>query len=303
MNAPKLNSKLFVSTLLGGLLIASCSSVPTETAAPEMAQMADSPAAEGTQNAVQTAATKAPATKTQVPQAPPQLIKTAELSLVVNSIEEVLTRASAIAKQQQGDVISLQETKPDDNQNKHKASMQLRVPQGNLDATLKGLSQLGTVQSQNINAQDVSNQLVDFQARLRNLRKTESTLLGIMDRSGSVGDVLKVAQELSNVRSQIEQIDAQLKDLQNRVAFSTITLQLEAATATIPQEQPLGVQFGESWRSATHSVGQLTSSLLKLGLWLLAYSPYLLMITAGVWLGLKRRKNHPNSRPTPPEPQ
>lgn len=293
MNALKLNAKPFVGTLIGGLLIASCSSVPTETAAPEMAQTV-APAADvaQTQNEAKPAATKA-----SVPQAPPQLIKTAELSLVVNSIEEVLTRASAIAKQQQGDVINLQETKPEDNWKKHTASLQLRVPQGNLDATLKALSQLGTVQSQNISAQDVSNQLVDFQARLRNLRKTESTLLGIMDRSGSVGDVLKVAQELSNVRSQIEQIDAQLKDLQNRVAFSTITLTLEAATATIPEEQPFGVQFGESWRSATHSVGQFTSSLVKIGLWLLAYSPYLLVIAAGVWFW-KRSRFRSNSTTT-----
>ncbi len=61
------------------------------------------------------------------------------------------------------------------------------------------------------------------------MQKTESTLLEIMERSGSVSDVLKVAQELSDVRQSIEQINAQLKSLQNQVAYSTITLKLEAS--------------------------------------------------------------------------
>jgi peptidoglycan hydrolase CwlO-like protein len=94
---------------------------------------------------------------------------------------------------------------------------------------------LGTVENRNITAADVGDRLVDFQARLTNLQKTEANLQKIMARAGSVRDVLSFAQELSNVRETIEQIDAQLKTLQNQVAYSTITLNLEAAvSSTIP---------------------------------------------------------------------
>ena len=131
---------------------------------------------------------------------------------------------------------------------------------------------------------------MDFQARLRNLRKTESTLLQIMNRSGSVGDVLKVAQELSNIRQSIEQIDAQLQSLTNRVAYSTITLQLESAVSTTTPQQPLGLQVQDTWNNATHSVGELTTDFIRLAIWLVAYSPYLLLLGGATWFGYTRHK-------------
>ncbi|MDY6784051.1 MAG: DUF4349 domain-containing protein [Cyanobacteriota bacterium] len=276
----------WASAILAGLLIASCGSPAPETAVSNEADMAVPPVTEG-------------ATQTeQVPDTPPKLVKTAQLSLVVDSIGEAVSRSNEIALSQRGDVLRLEETKPQSNWQPPTAVMELRVPQSNLDPTLEELSQLGQLQSQNISAEDVSNQLVDFQARSRNLRKTEGTLLEIMDRSGSVADVLKVAQELSNVRSQIEQIDAQLKDLQNRVAFSTVTLNLEAANATISGERPLVAQLGQTWTNATRSMGQLTSGLLKLLLWMLVYSPYLAVIAIVAWWGIKRHSR--SSEHTPP---
>lgn len=135
----------------------------------------------------------------------------------------------------------------------------------------------------NITAEDVGDRLVDFQARLTNLRKTEANLQKIMDRAGSVRDVLTVAQELSNVRQSIEQIDAQLKNLQNQVAYSTITLNLKAAMFSTSPQPALGLQIQETWNNSTYSFSTFTVSLLKLGIWLIVYSPYLLILAAGVY--------------------
>jgi hypothetical protein len=228
----------------------------------------------------------------EVPRSLPQLVKTADLSIAVNEVEKSIDAATAIAQQQQGDVLGLEDQTPLSTGERHIASMRIRVPQAKLEATLKALSDLGTVQRQAIGAEDVSNQLVDFQARLRNLRKTEEMLLGIMERSGSVGDVLKVAQELSNVRSSIEQIDAQLKDLQNRVAYSTITLRLEGAIATDSAQRSVPNQLGETWEVATHSIGEFTVDMLQLGIWLLVYSPYWLLVGGAVY-GLNRLRKRP----------
>lgn len=67
----------------------------------------------------------------------------------------------------------------------------------------------------------MADQLVDFEARLRNLRKTETTLLQIMERSGSITDVLKVSEAFSQTRQEAEQLTAQLANLKNRVAYSS----------------------------------------------------------------------------------
>ncbi|NJL42131.1 MAG: DUF4349 domain-containing protein, partial [Leptolyngbyaceae cyanobacterium SM1_4_3] len=149
------------------------------------------------------------------------------MTVEVNTIDQSIDTIKTISRQKQGDILSLNDRLPANEHEHHTAFIQIRVPQQQLDPTLEALSQLGEVQQRSLTAEDVSAQLVDHQARLRNLRKTETTLLEIMDRSGGVADVLKVAQELSNIRNSIEQIDAQLQALQNRVAYSTININLE----------------------------------------------------------------------------
>jgi len=233
------------------------------------------------------------ASNAQVPKQRTQLIKTAEISLKVDSIEKTLQTVAKLVQQKDGDILSLQDDRPQDNVTRHLASMQLRVPQEKLETTLDELAVLGTVQNRNIKAEDVTNQLVDAEARLRNYRKEEATLLKIMDRSGSVGDVLKVAQQLSNVRQTIEQVDAQLKNLRNQVAYSTIRLRLMDAVVPLPSQPALDSQVKETWNQATHAVGSLTTTLIKLIIWLTAFSPYLLVVGGSIY-GLNWLKNRPS---------
>jgi ACT domain-containing protein len=249
--------------------------------------------------AVQNTVASAPARKSR-----PQLIKRAELTLVVKSIDKSMNWVGKIVQKQQGDVLGFQDNQPIDNSKRQTASMQLRVPSQKLEVTLDELAKLGTVQSRSLTAEDVSDQLVDFQARLKNLRKSEEAVLKILERSGSVSEVLKVSQELSNIRESIERISAQLNNLQNQVAYSTITLNLEApVSAAPPPQEPVGLQVQETWGKATHSVNQFTMGLLGLSIWLFAYSPYFLLIAAAVYgyRKLQQQKSHRSEqKPLPP---
>lgn len=238
----------------------------------------------------------------ETPATRPQLIKKAALSLVVKSIDSSTKSVTNIVKKQQGDILGFQNEKPPDPSIRQTATVEIRVPQERLETTLDSLAKLGTVQNRALTAEDVTTQLVDNEARLRNLRKSEELVLKIMERSGSVGDVLKAAQELSNIRESIERIDAQLKSLRNQVAYSTISLTLEAAVSSQQTPEPaLGLRMQETWGKATHSVGELTLGLFDLGIWLLAYSPYFLILGAGVY-GFKRFKKQ-QSVPKTQEPK
>ncbi|MBD2343766.1 DUF4349 domain-containing protein [Anabaena subtropica] len=284
-------STLFVSALLGGVIFTSCSSipVPSNQALPPgnvTNQAASLPASRLADNVVQ----KAEAAP--VPRSRPQLIKKAAITVIVNSVDKSIDTVTQILTHQQGDLIGLKEQQPTKENARHTATIQLRVPQNLLEPTLADLAKLGTVENRNITVEDVGNQLVDFQARLINLRKTEANLQKIMDRAGSVRDVLTVAQELSNVRQSIEQIDAQLKNLQNQVAYSTITLNLKAAVSSTSPQRAVTLQIQETWNKSTSSLGNFTVSLLKLGIWLMVYSPYLLILAAGVYGFYRWRRNH-----------
>ena len=220
----------------------------------------------------------------------PQLIKKAELTLVVKSIDNSMRDVSAIVRKQQGDILGLQDSKPTDPSSRATASMQLRVPAPRLEITLNTLAKLGNVQTRSLTAEDVSDQLVDIKARLKNLRKSEEAVLKILERSGSIRDVLQVSQELSNIRESIERISAQLNNLQNQVAYSTITLNLEAAVSAAPADgTPIGLRVQESWGQATHAVSEMTMGLLSFSIWLFAFSPYLLLI-GGAAYGVHRYK-------------
>lgn len=293
-------SALFFGTVLGCVVFAGCAPNATmsesvgSAPAPQnmVSQGAAAPADGAPADAVSAEAIATSVSST--PAIAPQLVKTADLLITVDSVEQTLVQITAIARQQQGDVLNLNDQTPIDDYSRHIATVQLRVPQVKLDATLDALANLGTVQQQSLAAEDVSTQLVDLDARLRNLRRTEEMLLDIMKRSGDMSDVLKVAQELNNTRSSIEQIDAQFTALKNRVAYSVINLSVQEAIVATPPQTAVNTQLQNTWEGATHSIGKVTVDLLQLGIWLLVYSPYWLAIAFLVYY-IRRRWGQGNT--------
>ncbi|MEO1401094.1 MAG: DUF4349 domain-containing protein [Cyanobacteria bacterium J06635_1] len=279
----------YVGIAIVGLYgLTGCAGVPTSSeGAADMAMEAPMDASTDEGAPATAAEIVSPAPSTPVTQtAQPHLIKRANLSLTVDSVDDALNQVSSILRQQRGDILDLQDHQPEAGRHRS-AHLNVRVPQANLEATLTALAELGTVNQRSITAEDVSHQLVDLQARLRNLRKSEEALQKIMERSGSIEEVLEVSRELSTVRQQIEQLAAQLKSLQTQVSYSTVELNIAAAVTTVDQPRPLGKKVGETWQNATQSVGSLTVGLLQIGLWLLAYSPYLAVIAIASVVGIR----------------
>lgn len=311
---------LFAGILLSSVLFGSCSAAPKQNA--ETSAPAASPAASAQSpmqgNAVQDAATNpsqeeplqqklianstasAMPPQTLLPPQKAQLIKTATVGLKVKSVEQVIQSATkVITTRYGGDILSLEDRVPQKDAAYHTASFEFRVPQAQLDLALTDLSKLGTVKARSIQAEDVASQLVDFDARLKNLRKAEEVVLGIMTRSGSVGDVLKVSQELSRIRNEIEQIQGQVQHLKQQVAYSRIHLTLEEAIAQNPQGISVGDRLQETWSQSTSALGKTTTNFLRLGIWLLVFSPYLLGGAALILLGRKALKRKTLSSQSP----
>lgn len=295
-----LSSGLLFS-LLGAVMVTSCASSYESSSAPrDMAGSAMNNAIEAdivaqsapalpTDGAVQEKSAEslpvepAPGSPSQ---SKPQLIKTADLSMEVEDTSTAIQAISQLMGQEQGDILNLNESGSSDA--RQSANLSLRVPATRLNATLEKLAALGEVENRSISAQDVSGQIVDTDARLRNLRKQEEMLLKIMEKSGEVPDVLAVSQELANVRQNIEQIDAQLKLLKSQVAYSTINIYLsEPATFSAPSRTKFSTELKNTWEESTDSVLGFSRGLIKLGLALLVWSPYLGILALLIW-GAKR---------------
>ena len=274
--------------LISALTLASCSS-PTGgdsylgAPAKESAEVASAPVTDL-------------ATAVAAPKVKPLLRKEASLTLAVDSMDESLKAISTLVRKRQGDILRLDEEQSKGLNSRQIAFLELRIPAEKLETTLDDLAALGVVESRLITAEDVGEQLVDLNARLKNLQKSEEAVLKILERSGSIGDVLKVSQELSTIREQIERITAQETRLRGQVAYSTIRLSLEArAVANQRLRTPVGAIVQETWGQSTRAAVAFALFLLRLAIWGLSFSPYLLAIAAAIY-GYKRLK-HPKALP------
>jgi type II secretory pathway pseudopilin PulG len=121
------------------------------------------------------------------------------------------------------------------------ADISIRVPATHFEDAKAQIRRLATrVESEKTDAQDVTRQYVDMEARLRNLRAEEAQYLTIMKSAYKVDDLLEVTQKLSEVRGQIEQQQAELQTLAKQVETVAITIALRTLADT--------QIFGLNWR-------------------------------------------------------
>lgn len=107
-------------------------------------------------------------------------------------------------------------------------------------------------------AQDLTRDITDSDARLRNLRQTEADIRHIMDRSGSVSQIMDAENQLSQVREQIETLESDLKSTRGRVAYATIDIDLQAEASTAPVQPTFASQLVSTRHGATAALAQVT---------------------------------------------
>ena len=108
-----------------------------------------------------------------------------------------------------------------------RASYTLRVPANRLDAMMDSTAALGEVQSRTVSARDVTDQVVDTEARLAALRATRDRLRELLARASSVADVVSVERELARVQGELDSLEGRLQALRGEVALSELVVQLD----------------------------------------------------------------------------
>ncbi len=208
-----------------------------------------------------------------------RLAKKARLELLVRDVETAMRGAQTAVRDAGGDMTSLDDATPRSADVVHGATLEAEVPAERLDATLGRLAALGAVQNRSVDAEDVGDAIVDEEARLRNLRREENDLRALMDKGGKVEDILDVQQHLSDVRGQIEQLDAQHQHDLHRVATSTISLELtEDRPNGAPAKPGPTARIDGAWHDGLRALADAVVSLLATIAWCVALSPLLLAI-------------------------
>ncbi len=155
------------------------------------------------------------------------VIRTGRMSLRVDDYEEARTSVTAMARDRGGYVSdSSQQTHRRNNETWATGRIVIRVPSDQFSDAFEEAKEYGTVESSSTNSEDVTDQLVDIEARLSNLRAERDRLRTLYEEANETEDVLRVSRELSDVQEEIERLEAQQRQLERQVEYSTITIEL-----------------------------------------------------------------------------
>lgn len=147
------------------------------------------------------------------------IIKTGRVKLTVSNITLAYQQLVDLALRFNGYVHSSNGFKGD-------ATVELRIPSSRFEEAMLMVQQIGRVESVSISTQDVTEQVIDLRSRLNASRALESRLLQLLDKAVTVDDVLKIEDQLTRVRADIERMEAQLKRLIGKVEYASIVVEL-----------------------------------------------------------------------------
>ena len=152
-----------------------------------------------------------------------QLIVESWIGLEVDNIDAAVRDVETIAAQRGGWVESAEIY---GEAGYRSASVQLRVPADRSDNVLDTLRGLGRVTDEGVSSTDVTERLIDNEARLSAWHAQEARLVTLLENAPTVEDIIQIEQRIAQVRSDIEYVEATQRNLTNRVATSLITVNL-----------------------------------------------------------------------------
>lgn len=120
----------------------------------------------------------------------------------------------------------------------------LRVPAEYYEGFVETLLTYGYVISNNVDKQDVTNQYMDLETRINTLLVQEERLLALLDQSARLEDIMELERELADVRYEIESYTSYLMELDNKVRYSTVYLEVREVFE-IEEVEAVPVTFGE----------------------------------------------------------
>lgn len=259
----------FVAVLVGASVFASRSTTATKSAAP-FSTVANSIGAD-------VAAAPAGAPATTVPNAsdasgyslvpparggtasPPadsaKVIKngTLEVRVAKGGVTESMNRLTTLASGFGGYVSESRTTASSDTGSQASATISVRVPAAAFEQLIAEASKLGEVRSTSTSGQDVTAQFTDIDAQLTALNATRDQFLLVLGEAQNVGDILAVQDRITQVQTQIDQLEGQKRLLTDQTSFGTLSVTFlePGATLAVPVVNH-DTDLGDAWREARH---------------------------------------------------
>ena len=193
-----------------------------------------------------------------------KIIRNAEITMEVPSTTDTQHRVASIADANGGFVVtseSKQRESADPAQRTLDIKLVVRVPSTRFGATFDDIKKLASnTPQENVSAQDVTEEFIDLEARIKTQKALEVQFLEIMRQAYKVADALEVQSQIAEVRTEIEKLEGRKRFLENRASLSTIVVNIQAPKPVIAVTVP---GFGQSVREAvSDSIGMASDMVL-----------------------------------------
>ncbi len=291
-----------VAALLGGaLMVVSCASAAPSRAvapsAPAAAPAAAAPAGQAAYAKQDLAVGQSNGSST----GDRMVIRSASLRMVVTDVDEVISQVTSLSREMGGYIVS---TESQEQNGDRVGKVSVRVPADKLEDALKRVRGMAVrVARESSTAQDITEEYVDQDARVRALKATEQQYLELMGNARTTDDIVKIQQSLTQTRTQIEQAQGRMQYLQRNSAMGLISMDLYTVGAAKPLDGG-GWNAQDVLNDALHALVAVGTAVAGLGIWVLVFAP--LWVPVGLltrwWMRRKVGKVPPPARGTVPPP-
>lgn len=174
----------------------------------------------------------------------------------------------------------------------------ISVPADRLDRAVAELSGIGTVIRRESSSQNVHDQYIDTESRIKTMRASVDRVRALMARATDIAQIVTLESELSRRQADLEALESQLASLKDQIDRSPIRISLTTDSGVIAQDPGTGFLAGlkGGWKAFTSSVVVLLTALGAV----LPFAVVLALIGLPVWWSIRRRRGAATPAPTPP---
>jgi len=228
-----------------------------------------------------------------------KIVYTATMDIVVKDLDAAIPQVESLVSAQKG-YIARSEIRGDAG-SRRTATYTLRVPVDALQPSRDVLLSLGSPERNALDSQDVTEEYVDVQARIKNFKEQEDKLNELLKekrKDEKLEDIIKVSDRIADVRRDVERVQGRLNYLSNMTTLATINLTLKEIKDYKPPTAPtfwnrVISRFGESWDALVEFGQALALAVVGLVPWL----PVLIPAWIAVGWGVRRYRGRGTAGP------
>jgi hypothetical protein len=211
-----------------------------------------------------------------------KIIKTGDIKFETNNLDSTYKQIITAVKNHKAIVQNDTEGKDDESVFRR---LIVRIPSKNFDLFLSDISKgVAYFDNKEISSQDVTEEYIDIDARLKAKKVLESRYLELLKKANKVTEMLEIEKQISVIREEIDAKEGQLRYMQSRVSMSTITIEFYK---TVAEKSGVRVSYGTKiWNAITSGFNGFSSFFIGL----LSIWPFLIMLVASAYFIRKRFK-------------